>query len=133
MIKKTMMILLLVAVAGCQVTLLEPDDPEDLAKTEAKAEAEKKEIDVLERIRVMKIVQEETLLMRDIFLLKAEIAKIQAAGDSPNPPQRPDRQPVPFKRPPMPNEVPAREKVEIPELGVEGEFVPLDELPENMK
>ena len=110
--RKTIVIaMLLVAAmlfAGCQVTMT-PTDPQAAAKAEAK----KAESDTVERIRTMKIVQEETLLIRDIMLLKAEIAKIQAAN---TPPAQPKRQPV-----------------AIPELGVEGEYVPMDELPANMK
>ena len=62
--------------AGCQVTMLSPDDPQAVKRAEAK----QAEADTVERIRTMKIVQAETLLIRDIMLLKAEIAKIQAAG-----------------------------------------------------
>jgi len=113
--RKTIVIaMLLVAAtvfAGCHVTMT-PTDPQAAAKAEAK----KAESDTVERIRTMKIVQEETLLIRDIMLLKAEIAKIQAASA----PQKPATRP-------------ARQTVAVPELGVEGEYVPMDELPANMK
>jgi len=109
MIRKTIaMLILLVAVTGCTVTMT-PTDPQKAAKAQAK----KAETDTLERIRTMKIVQEETLLMRDILLLKVEVAKIRAAN---TPPAQP-----------------AKQKVAVPELGVEGEFVPLDQLPKDMK
>jgi len=103
-------VILLVAVtlfAGCQVTMT-PTDPQKAAKAEAK----KAESDTLERIRTMKIVQAETLLIRDILLLKAEVAKIQAA----NTPPKAQRQPV-----------------AVPELGIEGEFIPQDQLPAEMQ
>ena len=109
-------VILLVAVtlfAGCQVTMT-PTDPQKAAKAEAK----KAEKDTLERIRTMKIVQEETLLIRDILQLKAEVAKIQAANAPPAPATRPA--------------IPARQKVDVPGMG-EGEFVPMAELPAEMK
>ena len=113
--RKTIVILMLLVAAmlfaGCQVTMLSPDDPEDAAKAVAK----QAEADTVERIRTMKIVQEETLLIRDILLLKSEVAKIQAANAPPA------------------QSKPARQKVEVPELGVEGEFIPLAELPANMQ
>jgi len=104
--RKTIVIaMLLVAAmlfAGCQVTMT-PTDPQKAAK----AEARKAEADTLERIRTMKIVQEETLLIRDILLLKVEVAKIQAANAPPGP---------------------ARQKVDVPGMG-EGEFIPMDQIP----
>jgi len=112
--RKTIVIaMLLVAAmlfAGCQVTMT-PTDPLAVKKAETK----KAEADTLERIRTMKIVQEETLLIRDILLLKVEVAKIQAANAPPAQPK------------------PARQTVAVPELGVEGEFIPMDEMPANMK
>ena len=113
MIRKTIVIvILLIAVAGCQVTMT-PTDPQAAARAQAK----KAETDTLERIRTMKIVQEESILIRDILLLKAEIAKIQAAN---TPPAKTDSKP-------------AQQKIEVPELGIKGEFVPQDELPINVK
>ena len=110
MIRKTIAILiLLVAVTGCTVTMT-PTDPQKAAK----AEARKAETDTLERIRTYKIVQEETQLIRDILLLKVEVAKIQAANAPPAPATRPA--------------IPARQKVDVPGIG-EGEFVPMDQIP----
>ncbi len=100
----TIGILLLVAVSGCQVSMLAPDP-----QKEAKAEAKKAEADTLERIRTYKIVHEEQQLVRDIMLLRVEVSKLQAANAPQQRPQRP--------------------QVKVPELGVEGEFVPLDQLP----
>jgi len=115
--RKTIVIaMLLVAAmlfAGCQVTMT-PTDPQKAAKAEAK----KAEKDTLERIRTYKIVQEETLLIRDILQLKAEVAKIQAANAPPAPATRPA--------------IPARQKVDVPGMG-EGEFVPMAEVPAEMK
>ena len=75
---KTMLILLLVAVAGCQVTMLKPDP-----QKEAKAEMKKVEAATVERIRQYKVIHEEQQLIRDILLLKVEVAKIQAENAPP--------------------------------------------------
>ena len=101
----TMLLVAAMLFAGCQVTMT-PTDPQKAAK----AEARKAETDTLERIRTMKIVQEETLLIRDILLLKVEVAKIQAANA------------------PAVQTKPARQNVEIPGIG-QGEFVPMDQIP----
>ena len=75
---KTMLVVLLVAVAGCQMTMLEPDP-----QKEAKAEMKKVEVATVERIRQYKIFHEEQQLIRDILLLKVEVAKIQAENAPP--------------------------------------------------
>ena len=75
---KTMLILLLVAVAGCQVTMLKPDPQKEANVEKMKAEAE-----VVERIRQFRILHEEQQLIRDIMLLKVEVAKIQAENAPP--------------------------------------------------
>ena len=95
--------------AGCQVTMT-PTDPLAVKKAETK----KAEADTLERIRTMKIVQEETLLIRDILLLKVEVAKIQAANA------------------PAVQTKPERQNVVVPGIG-EGEFVPLEQIPADLK
>lgn len=75
---KVFLCLLLVAVAGCQVTMLKPDP-----QKEAKAEMKKVEAATVERIRQYKIFHEEQQLIRDILLLKVEVAKIQAENAPP--------------------------------------------------
>lgn len=71
---------------------------------------EKPEKGYAEETRRMKLVKEHQILTLEIMRINAEIAKMQ------RPAQRP-----------------ARQKVNVPELGVEGEFVPLDELPPEMQ
>jgi len=78
---KVILVVLLVVAAGCQVTMLEPDP-----QKEAKAEKKKAEADITERIRQFRILQEEQQLIRDIMLLKVEIAKIQAENAPPKKP-----------------------------------------------
>ena len=79
--KKVILCLLLVAVAGCSVTMFEPD-PQAMAKAELK----KVEADMIERTRQYKMILEEQQLIRDILLLKVEIAKIQAENAPSNQP-----------------------------------------------
>jgi len=76
--KKVILCLLLVAVAGCQVTMLESDPLK-----EAKSAMKKVEAETLERIRQYRIFCEEQRLIRDILLLKVEVAKIQAENAPP--------------------------------------------------
>ena len=63
-----------------------------------------------EETRRLKMVKEHQILQLEVMRINAEIAKMQA------PAQRP-----------------ARQKVNVPELGVEGEFIPLNELPPEMQ
>ncbi len=98
---KKVLVLLLVAVAGCQMTMLKPDP-----QKEAKAEMKKVEAATVERVRQYKIIHEEQQLIRDILLLKVEVAKIQAE-----------------------NAPPKQESGKITGM----EFVPLDQLPPDAK
>lgn len=63
---------LLLLVAGCTVTMTSTD-PQKIAK----AELRKAEVETKERIRQYKIILEEQQLIRDIYLLKVEVAKVQ--------------------------------------------------------
>lgn len=66
--------------------------------------------DLQDRIGQLKILKEEKQLTLEVMRLHLLIAQMQA-----------------------PAQAPPRQKVEVPELGIEGEFIPLDELPPEKK
>lgn len=63
-----------------------------------------------EETRRLKLVKEHQMLQLEVMKINAAIAQRGAPAQSP-----------------------ARQKVNVPELGVEGEFIPLDELPLRMQ
>lgn len=71
----------------------------------------------LERIRQYKILRQEQQLIVEILQFKYDAAVLQAKF-----------QPAPQRA----QQGPARQKVNVPELGIEGEFIPLNELPPEM-
>lgn len=74
---KTILIVLLVAaMAGCQVTML-PTDPQAAAKAEA-----------IERIANYELVRQEQQLIFDIMRLRHDAAVIQKAMNLPPPPSK---------------------------------------------
>ncbi len=64
----------------------------------------------LEETEKLKMVKEHQLLRLEVMQINVAIAKMQ----------------VPAQRP-------TRQKVKVPELGIEGDFIPLDELPPEMR
>ena len=77
---KTMTILflmVLLAACGCQEAMMPAPSGTSLITTD------QLETETVERIRIMKIVQEELALTRSILLLKADVAKLKTPKEPP--------------------------------------------------
>jgi len=73
--KKLMLILLLVvAMAGCQLTMAPPD-----TKSMARADRKKVQAEAIERVEQLKIAKQEQQLILDILKLRYDMATIQNA------------------------------------------------------